>query len=130
MRTTRRICARTWSSGWRWRGRRARGGGRAARGWSGGRERRLARATPADTVRGSFFLGALEAVRALEGEEGVRHCVEAGGEPRFVEFFNYPVGAWLQGGGGGGGGRGCAPAGRREASRASWSSSTTRWGPG
>ena len=59
-------------------------------------EQRLQLATPADTVRGTFFLGALEAVRALEGEDGVRSCVEAGGEPRFVEFFNYPVGAWLR----------------------------------
>jgi uncharacterized protein (TIGR02265 family) len=59
-------------------------------------EERLALATPADTVRGMFFLGALEAVRALAGEEGVRQCVEAGGEPRFVEFFNYPVGTWLR----------------------------------
>jgi uncharacterized protein (TIGR02265 family) len=59
-------------------------------------EQRLALATPSDTVRGTFFLGALEAVRALEGEEGVRQCVEAGGEPRFVEFFNYPVEAWLK----------------------------------
>lgn len=59
-------------------------------------ERRLELATPADSVRGTFFLGALETVRALEGEEGVRECVEAGGEPRFVTFFNYPVGAWLR----------------------------------
>jgi uncharacterized protein (TIGR02265 family) len=59
-------------------------------------EQRLALATPTDTVRGTFFLGALDAVRALEGEEGVRQCVEAGGEPRFVEFFNYPVEAWLR----------------------------------
>ncbi|MCY1083046.1 DUF2378 family protein [Archangium lansingense] len=59
-------------------------------------EQRLVLAAPTDTVRGTFFLGALEAVRALEGEDGVRSCVEAGGEPRFVEFFNYPVGAWLQ----------------------------------
>jgi uncharacterized protein (TIGR02265 family) len=59
-------------------------------------ERRLSLATRADTVRGMFFLGALEAVRALEGEEGVRHCLEAGGEPRFVEFFNYPVSTYLR----------------------------------
>ena len=59
-------------------------------------ERRVSLATPADMVRGSFFLGALEAVRARAGEEGVRPCVEAGGEPRFVEFFNYPVSAFLR----------------------------------
>lgn len=59
-------------------------------------ERRLELTTPADTVRGTFFLGMLEAVRALAGEEEVRRCVEAGGEPRFVEFFNYPVGTFLK----------------------------------
>lgn len=58
--------------------------------------RRLELTTPADTVRGSFFLGALEAVRALAGEEEVRRCIEAGGEPRFVEFFNYPVSTFLK----------------------------------
>jgi uncharacterized protein (TIGR02265 family) len=59
-------------------------------------ERRLELTTSADTVRGTFFLGTLEAVRALAGEEEVRRCVEAGGEPRFVEFFNYPVGTFLR----------------------------------
>ncbi|HEX8818513.1 MAG TPA: DUF2378 family protein, partial [Archangium sp.] len=59
-------------------------------------EQRVALATPSDTVRGGFFLGALEEVRASVGEAGVRQCVEAGGEPRFVEFFNYPVGTWLR----------------------------------
>ncbi|WPB77519.1 DUF2378 family protein [Archangium violaceum] len=59
-------------------------------------EQRLGLATPTDTVRGTFFLGALDEVRELEGEEGMRQCMEAGGELRFVEFFNYPVGAWLK----------------------------------
>lgn len=59
-------------------------------------ERRLELATPADTVRGTFFLGMLEAVRALAGEEGARRCVEAGDEPRFVDFFNYPVSTFLR----------------------------------
>jgi uncharacterized protein (TIGR02265 family) len=59
-------------------------------------ERRVELATPGDTVRGLFFLGALELVRALEGEERVVDCLVAGGEPRFVEFFNYPVSAYLR----------------------------------
>ncbi|WNG41224.1 DUF2378 family protein [Archangium violaceum] len=58
--------------------------------------RRLERTQPTDTVRGLFCLGTLEAVRALGGEDGVRRCVEAGGEPRFVEFFNYPVSTFLK----------------------------------
>lgn len=58
--------------------------------------RRLELTQPTDTVRGLFFLGALEAVRVLAGEDGVRPCVEAGGEPRFVEFFNYPVSGFLK----------------------------------
>jgi uncharacterized protein (TIGR02265 family) len=43
-----------------------------------------------------FFLGMLEAVRSLAGEQEVRRCVEAGGEPRDVEFFNYPVSTFLK----------------------------------
>ncbi len=59
-------------------------------------ERRLSLATPRDTVRGMFCLGTLEAVRSLAGEAAMRLCVEAGGEPRFVEFFNYPVSTYLR----------------------------------
>jgi uncharacterized protein (TIGR02265 family) len=59
-------------------------------------ERRMGLATPGDMVRGLFFLGTLETVRELEGEEGVLSCLVAGGEPRFVEFFNYPVRAYLR----------------------------------
>ncbi|WP_199243066.1 DUF2378 family protein [Vitiosangium sp. GDMCC 1.1324] len=59
-------------------------------------ERRLALTTPADMVRGMFFLGMLEVVRTAAGEEGMRRCVEAGGEPRFVEFFNYSVSTFLK----------------------------------
>jgi uncharacterized protein (TIGR02265 family) len=59
-------------------------------------ERRLALATPMDTVRGMFCVGTLDAVRALAGDAAMRLCVEAGGEPRFVEFFNYPVSTYLR----------------------------------
>jgi uncharacterized protein (TIGR02265 family) len=58
-------------------------------------ERRLALATPADTMRGFFFNGALEAVREL-GDEAVRRCLEAGGETSFTSFFRYPVTAYLR----------------------------------
>jgi uncharacterized protein (TIGR02265 family) len=59
-------------------------------------EQRVALATPSDTVRGVFFLGTLDAVKTLAGEAGVRQCLEVGGEARFVEFFNYPVGSYLR----------------------------------
>lgn len=58
-------------------------------------ERRLALATPSDTMRGFFFNGALEAVREL-GDEAVRRCLEAGGETSFTSFFRYPVTAYLR----------------------------------
>lgn len=63
---------------------------------SGELERRLALATPADTVRGTFFLGMLEAVRALAGEEGAQRCQEAGDEPLLRDFFHYPVSSFLR----------------------------------
>ena len=61
-----------------------------------GLARRLALAMPSDTVRGAFFLGMLSAVRTWAGEEAVLRCVHAGGEPRFMEFFQYPLGAYLR----------------------------------
>ncbi|HEX8436344.1 DUF2378 family protein [Archangium sp.] len=59
-------------------------------------ERRVALATVSDTVRGLLFLGTLESVKALGGQAGVEACLEVAGEPRFVEFFNYPVGTYLR----------------------------------
>ncbi|WNG31048.1 DUF2378 family protein [Cystobacter fuscus] len=58
--------------------------------------RRLALAIPGDTVRGSLFLGTLDAVRTWVGEAAMLRCVDAGGEPRFMEFFNYPLGAFMR----------------------------------
>jgi uncharacterized protein (TIGR02265 family) len=58
--------------------------------------RRLALSIPGDTVRGSLFLGTLDVVRTWAGEEAMLRCVEAGGEPRFMEFFNYPLGAFMR----------------------------------
>jgi uncharacterized protein (TIGR02265 family) len=59
-------------------------------------EQRVALATASDMVRGASLLGMLEAVKARVGEAGARQCLEVGGEARFVEFFNYPVGPYLR----------------------------------
>lgn len=57
---------------------------------------RLSLVTPADTTRGLFLNGVLQAVRQLGGEAAVRHCLEESGEKRFLDFFNYPVGTMLR----------------------------------
>ncbi|QRK08694.1 DUF2378 family protein [Archangium violaceum] len=56
-----------------------------------GLEQLLTLATPADTCRGMFFNGLLDAVSALGDEEVRRQCFVAAGEKRFVDFFSYPV---------------------------------------
>jgi uncharacterized protein (TIGR02265 family) len=58
--------------------------------------RRLALSMPQDTVRGAFFLGMLEVVRSWAGEAAVLRCLDAGGEPRFKDFFHYPLGAFMR----------------------------------
>ena len=58
--------------------------------------RREALALPGELARGMFFQATLEAVRALGDEEAVRRCLEASGEERFVDFFNYPVATHLR----------------------------------
>ncbi|WNG39764.1 DUF2378 family protein [Archangium minus] len=58
-------------------------------------ERRMALATPADTMCGFFFNGALAAVRSL-GDEAVKRCLEAGQETSFTSFFRYPATAYLR----------------------------------
>lgn len=57
---------------------------------------RLALATHEDTVRGLFFNGVVGAVRALGGDAAVEHCLTAGGERKFVDFFSYPVASFLR----------------------------------
>jgi uncharacterized protein (TIGR02265 family) len=57
---------------------------------------RMAAAGPEDTVRGSFFNGTLTAVRKLGDAETVRCCLEASGEEKFLDFFNYPLRAFLR----------------------------------
>ena len=54
---------------------------------------RLALCGPEHTVRGFFFTGALEAVRALGGAGALARCVEAAGDEPFLTFFHYPVAA-------------------------------------
>jgi uncharacterized protein (TIGR02265 family) len=54
---------------------------------------RQALAIPGEMARGMFFQATLDAVRTLGDEEAVRCCLEASGEEKFVDFFNYPVGA-------------------------------------
>ena len=56
-----------------------------------GLEQLLSLATPADTARGMFFNGLLEAVRVLGGEEARGKCHTVAGGKKFVDFFNYPV---------------------------------------
>lgn len=58
--------------------------------------RRRALAIAGDSVRGGLFLGTLEAVREGVGEAAVRRCLAAGEEPRFLEFFSYPLSTFLK----------------------------------
>jgi uncharacterized protein (TIGR02265 family) len=64
--------------------------------WEVDFERRIALATPRDTLLGMFFTTQVETVRQLRGEEAARRCQEACAEQRFVPFFNYPVSAYLR----------------------------------
>ncbi|MCP3137313.1 DUF2378 family protein [Pyxidicoccus xibeiensis] len=59
-------------------------------------EARLALATKEDTARGLFFNGVVGAVRVLGGEDAVVRCLSASGEKKFIDFFNYPVAAFLR----------------------------------
>ncbi|MFP2959020.1 DUF2378 family protein [Myxococcus sp. 1LA] len=59
-------------------------------------EARLALATKDDTARGLFFNGVVSAVRTLGGDAAVERCLAASGESRFIDFFNYPVAAFLK----------------------------------
>jgi uncharacterized protein (TIGR02265 family) len=65
-------------------------------GWERDLAWKMSQAAPADTVRGVFFNGALSAVRELGDEEAVRHCLEASGEQKFLDFFSYPLESFLR----------------------------------
>lgn len=64
--------------------------------WDMDLARRQELALPGDSVRGMFANGLLSAVRSLAGDEAVRRCLQASGQPQFVDFFNYPIGTHLQ----------------------------------
>ncbi len=65
--------------------------------WREELDERLARVQPADTIRGLFIKGLMDAVRALGDEALVRRCIaEAGGEEQILDFFMYPLGVDLR----------------------------------
>ncbi|MBJ6766093.1 DUF2378 family protein [Myxococcaceae bacterium JPH2] len=64
--------------------------------WAKDLSMRLSLALKEDTARGLFFNGAVGAVRALGGDTAVDQCLGAAGEKKFVDFFNYPVAAFLR----------------------------------
>jgi uncharacterized protein (TIGR02265 family) len=47
-------------------------------------------------VRGVVFNSVLETVRQLGDERAVEQCLQAAGERRFMDFFNYPYGSLIQ----------------------------------
>jgi uncharacterized protein (TIGR02265 family) len=51
---------------------------------------RLSLILPEFKVRGMLLNGVLEVVRQLGSEAAMQRCLEASGEKRFVEFFQYP----------------------------------------
>lgn len=57
---------------------------------------RLAHAAPGDVTRGIFINSLLDMVRESGDEQLLRLCLEVSGERRFLEFFNYPIGAFLR----------------------------------
>ncbi len=59
-------------------------------------ERRMALATPAETVRGLLFKGTLESIRSLGDESLVQRCLAACGQERLLDFFSYPIRLRLQ----------------------------------
>ena len=58
--------------------------------------RRMALARPDDTAKGMFFNGVLTAVERMLGADAVRVVLEASGERKFVDFFNYPITSFLK----------------------------------
>lgn len=58
--------------------------------------RRVALATPSDTVRGMSFHSALDAVREELGDEALKRCLDSSVDKSFKSFFNYPVQDYLR----------------------------------
>jgi uncharacterized protein (TIGR02265 family) len=52
---------------------------------------RLSFIKESDSMRGLVFNAVLEVVRKTKGEAAVQQCLEAAGEKKFVDFFNYPL---------------------------------------
>jgi uncharacterized protein (TIGR02265 family) len=69
---------------------------RATEHWEREFARRMVLAEPKDTIRGVLCNGMLRVVRSLGGEEMVKRCLEASGEEKFVDFFNYPIALYLR----------------------------------
>jgi uncharacterized protein (TIGR02265 family) len=46
--------------------------------------------------RGVVFNSVLEVVRQLGDEQAVEHCTQVTGEPRFMDFFNYPYSSLIK----------------------------------
>lgn len=59
--------------------------------WLQDLERRRAFVKPEHTMRGFFYKGMLENIRALGDEALVKRCLEACGQEHFVDFFSYSV---------------------------------------
>ena len=57
---------------------------------------RLDHAAPGDVARGIFMNSLLDMVREFGDDALLRQCLAVGGEPRFLEFFNYPIGTFLR----------------------------------
>jgi len=64
--------------------------------WARDFARRMALAEPDDTLRGVFCNGLLRVMQERGGEEVGRRCLEAAGEERFLDFFNYPITTYLR----------------------------------
>ena len=59
-------------------------------------QRRLALATPVDTVRGMSFHTTLDVLRADLGEDAVARCLEPLNDKSYKSFFTYPVSEYLR----------------------------------
>ncbi len=64
--------------------------------WKSDVQLKLGLASPEDTARGLFFNGLLDTARTFGGEPLVQRCLEACGQDRFMDFFNYPIRMHLQ----------------------------------
>lgn len=60
-------------------------------------QRRLSLATPQHTTRGFLFTSTLRTLQELGQDEAVvRECLSTSGQPKFLDFFNYPTSILLR----------------------------------